>query len=111
MRDIQTLYNFITQYYKNSPDKSERKFLLTVVSNMQISNCTVGKVKQIILNSLGTDAKDIEITAEDIISFLHDENNITKIQEETLNFSLYPVSKSVRQKDFIKVNGRDIYDG
>ena len=111
MKDIQTLYNFITQYYKNLPDKSEKNFLLTIVSNMQISNCTVGKVKEIIIKSLGQNAKNIEITAEDIISFLHDENNITKIQEATLNFSLYPVSKSVSQKHFIENSGRDMFGG
>ena len=55
---------------------------------MQISNCTVSKVKSIIRKLKHNDDK-IEITDADIISFLENEENITLIQEQS-NISFGP---------------------
>ena len=85
LKDMQTLERFIDNFYKNTQDpseKSNRRFLKIVVRNMQISNCTVGKVKSIMRKLKHNDDK-LEITDTDIIVFLEDEKNITLIQEES----------------------------
>ena len=99
IKDMYTLEKFIENYYKNTQDpseKSNRRFLKIIVRNMQISNCTVSKVKSI-MNKLKNNDDKIEITDSDIIAFLGDEKNITLIQEQS-NIGFAPTHKTVTKQ-------------
>ena len=95
IKDMYTLEKFIDSYYKNTQDiseKSNRRFLKLVVRNMQISNCTIVKVKSIMKKQKNNNDK-LEITDADIIAFLEDEKNITLIQEQS-NIGFAPTQKA-----------------
>lgn len=105
IKDMYTLEKFIERYYRNTQDpseKSNRKLLKLVVRNMQISNCTIGKVKSI-MNKLKNNDDTLEITDSDIIAFLEKEENITMIQEQS-NISFAP-SWAVDNRS--RINGLD----
>ena len=105
IKDMYTLEKFIESYYRNTLDpseKSNRRLLKAVVRNMQISNCTIGKVKSIMNKQKNNDDK-LEITDADIIAFLADSKNITLIQEHA-NISFAP---SWAADNRSRINGLD----
>ena len=67
MKDNWTLYKFLQNYYRNSPNRSERTLLINTVCNMGISNYTLDLLKKLMQES--DEISPDSITDEAIINF------------------------------------------